>query len=86
MKYYGLIIPRSYNDYFSRSDPQAIQEQMRLTCDTALNTASVNPIQNKPVAEAIGAINDKIPTQASDSNKLADKEFVNSSIATNTAN
>ena len=31
-------------------------------------------------------ITDKIPSQASSSNQLADKEFVNSSIATNTAN
>lgn len=34
---------------------------------------------------AIGAINDKIPAQASSSNKLADKAFVNSSIQTNSA-
>ena len=86
MKYYGLIIPRSYNDYYSRSDPQAIQEQMRDLCDTALDDTSIDPIQNKPVAEAIEAINDKIPTQATTSNKLADKAFVNSSVATNTAN
>ena len=86
MKYYGLIIPRSYNDYFSRSDPAAIQEQMRAICDDELNTASTNPIQNKPVADAIGAINDMIPAQASDANQLADKAFVNSSVGTNTAN
>lgn len=35
---------------------------------------------------AISAINVKIPSEASSSNKLADKNFVNSSIATNTAN
>lgn len=34
---------------------------------------------------AISAINDKIPAQASSSNKLADKAFVNSSIQTSTA-
>lgn len=34
----------------------------------------------------IATINGKIPTQASSSNQLADKNFVNSSIATNTAN
>lgn len=34
----------------------------------------------------INTINSKIPAQASSSNQLADKEFVNSSIATNTAN
>ncbi len=84
--FYGLIIPRSYNDYFSRSDPSAIQQQMRLLCDSQLDDTSTDPIQNKPVAEAIDTINDKIPAQASDSNKLADKDYVNSSIATNTAN
>lgn len=35
---------------------------------------------------AISTINGKIPSEASSSNKLADKNFVNSSIATNTAN
>jgi len=34
----------------------------------------------------ISTINSKIPNQASNSNQLADKDFVNSSIATNTAN
>ena len=83
---YGLIIPRSYNDYYSRSDPQAIQAQARAICDSALNATSVNPIQNKPVTNAIGAIHDLIPAQATRTNKLADKEFVNSSVSTNTAN
>lgn len=35
---------------------------------------------------AISTINSKIPSQATSSNQLADKNFVNSSIATNTAN
>ena len=35
---------------------------------------------------AVAGINAKIPAQASSSNQLADKNFVNSSIATNTAN
>ena len=34
----------------------------------------------------INTINSKIPSQASSSNQLADKDFVNSSISTNTAN
>ena len=34
----------------------------------------------------INTINSKIPSQASKTNQLADKDFVNSSIATNTAN
>ena len=86
MKYYGLIIPRSYNDYFSRSDPTAIQNQMKLLCDSALDKTSLDPIQNKPVAEKFEDIDALIPAQASDENQLADKEFVNSSVGTNTAN
>ena len=37
-------------------------------------------------AAAIAAVEAKIPAQASDENQLADKSFVNSSVATNTAN
>ena len=44
------------------------------TADITTNTSSITNINNK------------IPEQASASNKLADKNFVNSSIATNTAN
>ena len=47
--------------------------------DAALSTSSSNPVENKVVAVLI-------PNAASSSNQLADKEFVNSSIATNTAN
>lgn len=52
----------------------------RQNADTALSgdiTANTN---------AISAINSKIPNQASAQNQLADKAFVNSSVATNTAN
>lgn len=46
--------------------------------DSALSTSSTNPVQNKKIAELV-------PAQASSSNQLADKAFVNSSIATATA-
>lgn len=52
---------------------------LSLPVDNALNTSSENPVQNKVIAELI-------PAQASSSNQLADKQFVNSSVATNTAN
>lgn len=39
-----------------------------------------------PIASSVSGIEAKIPSQASSSNQLADKDFVNSSIATNTAN
>ena len=75
----GLIIPRSYNDYFSRTELTQFNNAVRNITDATLNASSVNPIQNKAVAEIV-------PPQASSSNKLADKEFVNSSVSTNTAN
>ena len=105
----GLIIPRTYNDYFSRSDPAAIRQLVAQFTDAALSATSENPVQNKVVKAAldvinaviptgasasdklalessIDAIDAKIPTQASAQNQLADKEFVNSSVSTNTAN
>lgn len=39
-----------------------------------------------PITNDISIINGKIPSQASTTNQLADKNFVNSSVATNTAN
>ncbi|MCQ2076132.1 MAG: hypothetical protein MJZ20_03720 [Bacteroidaceae bacterium] len=100
-KYNGLIIPRSYNDYFSRSDPQAIKKIIAMSADAALNISSTNPIQNKVIAQLIpagvssdnqlaaaadiDAINELIPNTASADNQLADKNFVNSTVGTNTA-
>ena len=89
----GLIIPRSYNDYFSRSDPTAIRQLVAQFTDAALSATSENPVQNKVVKAAldakgadIAAIEGKIPAQATSQNQLADKNFVNSSVSTNTAN
>lgn len=105
----GLVIPRSYNDYYSRSDPTALHNTIKQFTDAALSATSENPVQNKVVKAALDVINAvipagasandklalessvdaidaKIPTQASAQNQLADKDFVNSSIGTNTAN
>lgn len=49
--------------------------------NTALQQADLTPVEND-----IDAIKVKIPSAASASNQLADKNFVNVSIATNTAN
>lgn len=46
----------------------------------------VTASQLNVVQASINDIEDLIPSQASDQNQLADKDFVNSSIATNTAN
>ena len=64
----------------------------RITSEvSALNTAIGAETTNRQNADnalqsQIDTINSKIPSQASSTNKLADKDFVNSSIATNTAN
>lgn len=105
--YNGLIIPRTYNDYFQRSAPQEIINVLKNGgfIDAELNTESENPIQNKAIAQlipagaaqladkaqvdnngaAIAAIENKIPATASAQNQLADKDFVNSTVGTNTA-
>ena len=52
--------------------------------NSGINSTKVGQIATN--TNDISAINEKIPSQASVSNQLADKNFVNSSIATNTAN
>ena len=108
-RYNGLIIPRSYNDYFSRSDPQAIRDIVSLAADGELNAESKNPLQNQAIAKIVPVtaspdnklivqsqisgltadvetIKNIIPNTASETNELADKNFVNSTVGTNTAN
>ena len=46
----------------------------------------IAPDDNGNIALGVTSIKDLIPPQASETNKLADKNFVNSSIQTNTAN
>lgn len=52
-----------------------------LAAETSARTAADTALGNR-----VTAIEEKIPTQASAQNQLADKDFVNSSVATNTAN
>lgn len=54
--------------------------------DSALSSTSENPVQNKVIKQVIDDINALIPSSANANNQLADKDFVNSSISTNTAN
>lgn len=59
--------------------------------DPSVTQGLANEIQTRQTADtalqnSINTINSKIPNQASAENQLADKNFVNSSIATNTAN
>lgn len=68
-----------------------LNETLHNFVDRAVTQGLANEVQDRQDADtalqnSINAINDKIPAQASASNQLADKNFVNSSIATNTAN
>ena len=64
-----------------KSDMAAGVQSSLEKADTALQQSDLTPVEND-----IDAIEAKIPSAASESNQLADKNFVNSSIATNTAN
>ena len=50
------------------------------------SSTGLDPVNGTAVNSALSGINALIPAQATTSNQLADKNFVNSSIATNTAN
>ena len=54
--------------------------------DSTGGTSLTDRLAEKADIDDIQAIEEKIPAQASSSNQLADKNFVNSSIGTNTAN
>lgn len=54
--------------------------------DTLELNGVAHDLKDSPLSEAVDNIEGMIPNQASAQNQLADKNFVNSSIATNTAN
>ena len=63
------------------------------TIDSSVTSGSANPVTGGAVASAISPVQASvsdiealIPSQATAQNQLADKDFVNSSISTNTAN
>ena len=62
-------------------DASDTQLQKKINAEAQTREASDTQLQN-----SIDTINSKIPSQATEDNQLADKDFVNSSIATNTAN
>lgn len=80
------------------ADNLATETANRISADSALQTnintvsgnlsAEITARQNADTAlgNRVTAIEEKIPAQASAQNQLADKDFVNSSVATNTAN
>ena len=69
---------------------EGLQELITLTKNSLTkkaNSTDVLELESKVSTNAtnITGINEKIPAQANSENKLADKDFVNSSISTNTA-
>lgn len=75
-------------DVGALSSSTTINDLTTTAQQNALNSGatSTNIGQIATNTSAISTINGKIPSEASASNQLADKNFVNSSIATNTAN
>lgn len=81
-------ITLNYSDVEALPDTTTIKDLTTTAQQNALNSGATttNIGQITTNTNAISLINEKIPSQASTSNQLADKNFVNSSIATNTAN
>lgn len=81
-------ITLNYSDVGALADTTTISDLATETQMDAINSGAntTNIGQITTNTNDITAINEKIPEQASTTNQLADKNFVNSSIATNTAN
>ena len=79
----ALSSSTTINDLTTEAQQDALNSGATSTKIGQIATNTSNISTN---AGDIATINDKIPSQASSSNQLADKNFVNSSISTNTAN
>ena len=84
----NLATVATTGSYTDLSNKPTINDLTTTAQQNALNSGatSTNIGQITTNANDISDIQDLIPTQATSSNQLADKAFVNSSIATNTAN
>lgn len=84
----NITVPTSASDIGALPSSTTIEDLTTTAQLNAINSGatSTNIGQIATNTSAISTINGKIPSQASTSNQLADKNFVNSSIATNTAN
>ena len=80
-------ITLTYSDVGALSSSTTINDLTTSAQQTALNSGanSTNITQIGTNTTDIATINGKIPSQASTTNQLADKDFVNSSISTQTA-
>lgn len=90
---YGVELNDVLHDFVDQRVTQALEEEVtaREDADTQLQTNIDNEEMARQQADyglgqRITTIEEVIPNQATPSNQLADKAFVNSSIATNTAN
>ena len=91
------LTERLNNEAQAREDADIAEANKRLEEDTKLNNRVDKEITDRTNADSalsnrittnlnsINTINSKIPSQASSTNQLADKEFVNSSIANDAA-
>lgn len=79
---YAVELNNILHNFVDRAVTQNLQAEVtaRQNADTVLREDITN------LSTSVTAINSKIPSQASAQNQLADKNFVNSSVATNTAN
>ena len=76
----------SNNPVYSGGIKHALDDkQDALTFDNEPTRFSSNPVKSGALYDLFAALNALIPAQATSSNQLADKQFVNSSIATSTA-
>lgn len=70
----------------AKADTAAQPEDVSSAISTHNTASNAHTDIISPITTSISGIEEKIPAQASSSNQLADKNFVNSSIASNTAN
>lgn len=88
----GTMAGESASDYRTASDQDTIDDGLsdRITANTNkfsdYRTANDQDIIDNDLSDRIDDIEEVIPEQASAQNQLADKNFVNSSISTNTSN
>ena len=72
----------SLSSVYNKTQIDEIIDNVITSIDSKYNEISGNV---EEISQSIGEIQELIPTQASKDNQLADKDFVNSSIVTNTA-
>lgn len=86
---YSVVLNDTKHDFVDPETVQNLSQEVvaRQNVDNQLQQG-INGLTGDvaDLGNDIDSINDKIPNQASSTNQLADKNFVNSSIATNTAN